>query len=352
MIRVALLSKWHVHAEDYAQQVHNHPHLSIQQIWDDDPTRGGEWAKAWGVPFEKDLEKVLTNPEVDAVIVSTPTSQHKNIITAAAKSGKHIFTEKVLAFSMADCEEIFSAVAAANVQLMVSLPRLTEPSYLYAQDALDRGWLGRLTTIRCRLAHNGAVSAAGNVHGWLPQRFFNKEQSGGGALIDLGAHPIYLTNRLAGPAKSVMAYLQSTFAEAVDDNAVVLTEYASGALGIMETGFVAHGSPFQLELYGTEGALLIEEDHVRIQSSHFAQDGWVVPENWSDPLPMPMEQWVHAIQAGTLPSITYDDIRRLTFMNEVAALSDRRQARVFVNDMIEDGGASSDVQKGNVSDPS
>ncbi|MCJ7840966.1 Gfo/Idh/MocA family oxidoreductase [Lederbergia sp. NSJ-179] len=327
MIKVALLSRWHVHADDYARSAQKNPDLSIELIWDEEAERGENWAKELNVPFEADIDKVLSSPDIDAVIVSTPTNLHKEIIIAAANNKKHIFTEKVLAFTVEDCEEIYQAVEENNVKLMLSLPRLTENYYLYAQEALDSGKLGKLTAIRCRLAHNGGVGQNGAKTGWLPERFFNKEQAGGGALMDLGAHPIYLTNRLAGPAKAVQAQLQQSSEFEVDDNSAVLVQYESGAIGIIESGFISYGSPFQLELYGTEGVLLIEEGNVRIQSSQFAERGWQTPE-LPDALPMPMQQWTSAILHGTTPSITKEDVLGLTAINEKAALSQEEGKRI------------------------
>lgn len=325
LINVALLSRWHVHADDYARDARNNGNLSIKLVWDEDAERGKKWAEELAVPFEHELEKVLSNPDIDAVIVSTPTSLHKEVMIAAANHKKHIFSEKVLAFSVEDCEEIYQAVEANGVHFMLSLPRLTESYYVYAQEALDSGKLGKLTTIRCRFAHNGAVPNEGATSGWLPERFFNKEEAGGGALIDLGAHPIYLTNRLAGNAVAVQARLQQTNGLGVDDNAVVLVEYESGALGIIETSFVSNGSPFQLELYGTEGTLLIEDGNIKINGKQF--DGWQTPEA-PEALPMPMVQWTEAILNGTTPSITKDDAIRLTAVNEAAARSQEEGKRI------------------------
>ncbi|MGE8078343.1 Gfo/Idh/MocA family protein [Peribacillus loiseleuriae] len=140
--------------------------------------RGRKWAKELGVPFEPDLQSVLANPSIDAIVVNTPTNLHKEIILAAANNKKHIFTEKVLAFSVKDCEEIFNTVEAQGVKLMVSLPRLTKDYYLYAKKVVDKGWLGKLTMISCRLAHNGAVPSKGETQDWLPAQFFDKEQCG------------------------------------------------------------------------------------------------------------------------------------------------------------------------------
>lgn len=334
MINVALLSRWHVHADDYAREAADHPSISIKLIWDEEAERGEQWAKELGVPFEEDLETALRRTDIDAVIVNTPTNQHKKVILAAAMHKKHIFTEKVLALSTVDCEEIYAAVEEAGVKLTVSLPRLTTSYYLYAQQALNQGLLGDLTSIRCRLAHNGAVPADGHQNGWLPEHFFNYEQCGGGALVDLGAHPIYLTNRLAGPAKALTSIFQQRERD-VEENAVVLVEYQSGALGTIETGFISHGSPFQLELYGTKGVLLIEEDEIRLKSSALQGEGWTVPDRLPDALPMPLEQWADVILKGKETTITKDDVCQLTLINEAASLSDQEGRKVSISEVQE-----------------
>src|SRR5699024_5500762 len=177
MINVALLSRWHVHADDYARDIRERDDIKIGLVWDEDEARGEQWANELGVPFEADLEKVLANSEIDAVVVNTPTSLHKEVIVQAAENKKHIFTEKVLAFTVEDCEAIYEAIDEAGVQLMVSLPRLTDRNFMYAEKAVQDGWLGQLSMIRCRFAHNGAVASGGNKTGWLPERFFDKEEA-------------------------------------------------------------------------------------------------------------------------------------------------------------------------------
>ncbi|RDW21486.1 gfo/Idh/MocA family oxidoreductase [Oceanobacillus arenosus] len=335
MINVALLSRWHVHADDYAREARENEQINIVQVWDEDQERGAGWANELGVPFESDLEAVMSNQNIDAVIVTTPTNMHKDIIMTAAAHKKHIFTEKVLAFTIEDCEEIYHSVEENHVKLMVSLPRLTESDYLYADQAIEKGWLGELTMIRCRLAHNGGVAAEDAEQGWLPARFYDKEKTGGGSLIDLGAHPIYLTNRLAGPVQAVYARLQPQVSENVDDSAAVVVEYHSGAIGIIETGFLSHGSPFQLELYGTEGTLMLKDGEASLNSIHVSNNQWVkLEEEWID-APKPMEQWVTAIQSDTLPVITKKDVMDLTLINQAAILSNNQGRRVEIREITE-----------------
>jgi len=327
MLSVALLSKWHVHARDYAREAREHPEIEIRLVWDEVPERGRAWAEELGVPFEPQLEKVLADPLIDGVIITAPTSMHKEIMLQAAAHGKHIFSEKVLAFTTADCDEIFRAADEHQVHLMLALKRLCEPYYLYAQQALDQGLIGKLNLIRCRLVHAGGLPREGQPYGELPLHFYDPEQSGGGALIDLGAHPIYLVNRLAGPASGLYARLSRSIRAEVDDNSVVLLDYESGALGIIEAGFVSRNA-FQLELHGTEGVLLIEKGSVRIKSRHLRGNEWAVPKELPEPLPSPMAQWVNQILRGDQPSITREDMRRLTLINQAAMRSQLEGCRV------------------------
>jgi predicted dehydrogenase len=327
MLSVALLSKWHVHARDYAREARAHPEIEIRLVWDEVPERGRAWAEELGVAFEPRLERVLADPGIDGVIIASPTHMHKEIMLQAAAHGKHIFSEKVLAFTTEDCEEIFRVADERHIHIMLALKRLCDPYYLYAQHALDRGLLGKLNLIRCRLAHGGGIPREDRPYGELPPHFYDPEQAGGGALIDLGAHPIYLVNRLAGPAAGLYARLNRSIRTEVDDNSAVLLDYASGALGIIEAGFVSHNA-FLLELHGTEGILLIEKGGIRIRSRHLNGDEWVVPDELPEPLPSPMAQWVNWILRGDSPSITREDMWRLTQINQAAIRSQLEGRRV------------------------
>src|SRR6476619_729312 len=96
MIRLAVLSFWHVHAKDYSKQAAEHPDTEIVAVWDDLPERGRAAAQQWGGQFEESLPTVLARYDLVGVIIVTPTNEHRAVMTAAARAGKHIFTEKVL----------------------------------------------------------------------------------------------------------------------------------------------------------------------------------------------------------------------------------------------------------------
>lgn len=298
MIRVAMLSFWHVHAKDYARQATDHPDTQIVAVWDEIPARGQAAAQAWGGRFFDDLDVLLARADVDAVIIGTPTNRHRGVMVAAARAGKHIFTEKVLAPTLRECNEILAAVERFGVKLTVSLPRLNAGYTQAIQEILAAGRLGMPTLVRTRLSHNGALRTAEHPNGWLPAHFYDLEQCAGGALIDLGCHPMYLARLFLGLPESVSARYGYVTGRAVEDNAVALLSYPDGALGVVEAGFVNRHSPFTIEIHGTEGSLFYDtpEPRLLVRSAQDAQ--WTHVEVPADRASA-FHQWVAHIQNGT-----------------------------------------------------
>ncbi|SDN33060.1 Predicted dehydrogenase [Paenibacillus sp. yr247] len=340
MIKVAMLSFWHVHAKDYARLAVEHPETQIVAIWDEVPERGRQKAEAYGVKFYDDLQELLGSPDIDAVIVDTPTTMHRHIIIAAAKAGKHIFTEKVVATTTKECKEILAAVEAAQVKLTVSLPRLYTGFTQAITNAIRDGLLGMITTVRIRLTHNGALPTEKNPNGSLPSYFFNLEQCGGGALMDLGCHPMYLTRLFLGLPESVSASFGYITGREVEDSAVATLRYPSGALGIVEAGFVNSYSQFDIEVQGTEGSMTYSrtDDTLYIRGSKLtgeAAAGWQAVTELPMNLPSPFEQWVSHIQNGTTASDNIQLALDLTRIMEAATLSVKTGAAFQLRDLTE-----------------
>lgn len=331
-IRIAMLSAWHVHARDYARQAKHNPATEIVAVWDELPERGRAFAAEWGGRFHDDLAGVLASPEVDAVVVDTPTDRHHDVIVAAAAAGKHVFTEKVLASTLRECDAILVAVERAGVRLGVSLPRLSWGRIIAVLKAVEDGRLGQLTQVRCRLSHDGALPTGQNPNGWLPAHFFDPVQTAGGAMIDLGCHPMYIARLLLGLPETVSARYGFVTSREVEDNAVALLGYPNGAVGIVEAGFVNPRSPFTLEAHGTHGSLLLgppdERPLIRVRGGD-----WEPIEVGPD-LATPFDRWAAAVVSGT------DDLADnvamavdLTRLMEASNLSARRGAAVSLDSL-------------------
>jgi 1,5-anhydro-D-fructose reductase (1,5-anhydro-D-mannitol-forming) len=293
MIRIGKISYWHVHADEYTGYALANPSTQLAAIWDEEPSRGKKKAAEYGVPYYASLDEMLAQDDIDAVIVDAPTNIHREVMVKAARAGKHIFTEKVVAPTNKEVQDIVAAVREAGVKFTVSLPRLYAGYTQVVQRVIQEGKLGKLTMARVRLSHNGAT------RDWLPAHFYSKEQCGGGALIDLGCHPMYLVRLFLGMPESVSANFGYVTGKEVEDNAVAILRYPEGALGIVEAGFVNSHSPFSIEIHGTEGTLLFgfpEEVPVLRTNSGSGQWEKLAVDG---PLPIAFDQWVEHIKNGT-----------------------------------------------------
>ena len=326
-LRVAVMSKWHPHANGYAKSLAAMPEVKITAVWDEDAKRGENWARQLKAPFVADHNEVVKRDDVDGVMITAPSSMHADIMVAAAKAGKHIFTEKVLALTVDDCNRVAEAVKAANVKFCISFPFRTKPSTLYAKKVVDEGLIGQVTFIRVRDAHDGASGK------WLPDYFWDEKTCGGGAMMDLGAHPMYLNRWLGGQPKRIVSAFANVTGHALEDNAVSVIEFENGCLGVAETGFVSSDSPFSLELAGTEGSLLVggvDEERVQITSSKLKTKGWVTPEALPEALPPPIAMWVSGIVNGTPIPFGVEEGTQLTelMQNAYLAAKEKRQVEI------------------------
>jgi len=324
MIRVAMLSKWHVHAAGYAKQFSENPNASVVAVWDTDIARGSEWANELGCEFIADLDALLAKEDIDAVCVCTETSIHPEIIMKCANAKKHIFTEKVLAIDPADAEALAEAIKASGKEFLISYRRLTAGDIRYMTKLVDDGAIGKLTHLRVRDAHNGASAD------WLPASFYDLPTCGGGAMIDLGAHPMYLSLYFMGEPETVSSVFTESWGKGVDDNCVSVLQYADGGIAVSETGFVSN-STFSLELNGTLGTLLLSSTmNGSIILSNKEGVRIITKEEIPAGLPLPVDLFVDCLVTGTPSPFTADDGIKLTkLMNAAYRSADLKETVLY-----------------------
>ena len=295
MLRVAMLSKWHVHAEGYANEFLKTGKAEITAVWDENAERGSEWAESLGCDFEKDIDSLLARDDVDAVCCCTPTSMHTEVLLKAAKAGKHIFTEKTLAATVKECREIEKAVNENGVTFAISFPNKSWSIVKFIKEQIESGKLGKITCVRIRNAHNGVSD------GWLPDYWFVKDDCQGGAMMDLGCHPMYLLAYFCGMPKKVTGIANSTFGTPVDDNAVAVIEFESGAIGVSETSFVSYSSPYTIEVHGTDGVILWQDGELKYKTKETEKlnRGFITPDALPSSDASPIRLFVDACINGT-----------------------------------------------------
>ena len=269
MIKLGLAGAWHVHFGGYVKEFLSRGDVEITAMWDPD----GECAKIkgeeLGCAYTSDLDEFYAM-DFDAVMVCAQTNIHKDVLLKAAAAGKHIFTEKVLTASYEDALEVKKAVEEAGVKFCISFPWRTRSDFLWIKEALSKELIGQVTYMRMRNAHDGVS------RGWLPASFLDPVPTCGGAMMDLGAHGMYLLNWLMGEPEKCTSVFTNCLCDSVEDNCVSVFSYKNGAIGVSETGFVTGRNPFELEIAGTKGTILAGGIFDRLAYNN--GDGWHYPD--------------------------------------------------------------------------
>jgi len=307
-MKAAMIGTWHVHAEGYAKEYTNDERCELVAVWDSEIEKAKAFAEPYGAAAYDNLDALYANEDFEAVLICSATNEHVPLIVQAADAGKHIFTEKVLALTGEGAETICKAVLANDVKFVISYPHKCNPGLAYAKECVDSGELGMITYARVRNAHDGSL------RDWLPPHFYDKEQCGGGAMMDLGAHPMYTLLWLLGEPEKVSSAFTSVTGKPVEDNAVSILSYANGAIGVSETGFVSSYGNYVLEVIGTKGAVRIIDG----KTECIVDGQWVEAPLKEKPI-SPLAQWINLVVDGTpAPEYGVEEAVRLSKLMEAA----------------------------------
>ncbi len=268
MIKLGLAGAWHVHFGGYVREFLSRGDVEITAMWDPDADCAKAKGEELGCAYTDNIDEFYAM-DFDAVMVCAATNIHKEVLIKAANAKKHIFTEKVLTAKYEDALEVKDAVQKAGIKFCISFPWRTRSDFLWVKEALKNELIGQVTYMRMRNAHDGVS------RGWLPPSFLDPVPTCGGAMMDLGAHGMYLLNWLMGEPKKCTSVFTNTLCNSVEDNCVSVFSYENGAIGVSETGFVTGRNPFELEIAGTKGTILAGGIFDKLAYNN--GDGWMFP---------------------------------------------------------------------------
>ena len=260
-MKIAVFGVWHVHAPDYTRQALAHG--EVVGFYERDDALAAEYQKEFGLPRFATAEELLAS-DAEGVIVCSASCDHAEDLVRIANAKKHIFTEKVLTLTDEEALRVRDAVEANGVTLTISLFQKYVGSRIAVKQVVDSGELGKINYVRFRNCHSGSIGD------WLPPHFYNAKECGGGAMIDLGAHGMYIIHWLLGmPVSASSAFTRACEnpaanaknTDGVEDNAVTVMSFANGAIAVNETGFCSNCSPIVLEVHGEKGYVRMEDDY-------------------------------------------------------------------------------------------
>ncbi|AXV14608.1 gfo/Idh/MocA family oxidoreductase [Neorhizobium sp. SOG26] len=209
------------------------------------------------IPTSGDLDALLSDTRIDAVLILTPPNSHLELVERAASGRKHILLEKPLDISLERSEHIVRVTEEAGVLLGVVLQNRFRAAALQLHTIVRSGRLGDL------------VEASVAIRNWRPQSYYDVEgrgtraRDGGGVLLTQGIHVIDLLLNLAGTPVEVASYVRTTAMHRMETEDLVTATFAfeNGGIGTLNATTCAYpGLPDRIELIGTRGTAVFNGD--------------------------------------------------------------------------------------------
>jgi UDP-N-acetyl-2-amino-2-deoxyglucuronate dehydrogenase len=211
-----------------------------------------------------DIDAMLADPRVDVVCVCTPSGAHMEPAVRAANAGKHVVVEKPLEITLPRCDAIIGACEASGVRLCTIFPSRFSAANRTLKQAIDDGRFGRVTL------------GDTYVKWWRTQEYYDSggwrgtwKLDGGGALMNQAIHNVDLLQWLMGDVDTIMAQTALLVHERieVEDTAVAVLRFKSGALGVIEAATSTFpGLLKRIEIHGEHGSARIEQDDITFWS--------------------------------------------------------------------------------------
>ncbi len=241
--------------------------LFVARVVDVDPA-AEKFALGLGVPFSNEFEKTIKSPDVQAVVLCTPHSQHCEQIVRAANARKHVFCEKPLALNRADVLKAVAACNANGVALAVGHEKRFEPPILELFGMAARGELGTLLQVEANFSQDRFLSMPAD--NWR----LTEKEAPAGPMTATGIHLLDLSIGLLGPADNVLARVRQLGSALVNGDTLALQISFKNGTNALISAILATPFEGRFAVYGSKGWA-----DVRDKAHPEAPEGWVLTSN-------------------------------------------------------------------------
>jgi len=193
------------------------------------------------------FDDAIADPDVDIVILATPSYTHVDLAVQALNAGKHVVTEKVMCLNLEECDRMIAAAEANSKLLTVFQNRRLDGDYLTVRSLMEKGELGDVRWIEM------AWQGFGPWGKWRGQR-----KLGGGRFYDLGAHLVdQLLQFFTAPVESVYCRMHYDFPEQiVESDALIIVSFTDGRTGVLDMSSLAAISKPRFYVKGTKATFI------------------------------------------------------------------------------------------------
>lgn len=237
---------------------------ALHAVYNDNADKAEAFAEENNCRSYKSLDQFLADPELEIVTIGTPSGTHQKLALAALNAGKHVICEKPLEITPERIDPLIQAADENGVTLSAILNRRFNEPVTQFKQAVDQGRFGRISLCEASIKwfrSQAYYDSAGWRGTW--------ELDGGGALMNQSIHIIDQLLYLAGPVKRVSASIDCLAHEGieVEDTAVAILEFCSGARGVIQGStacWSSTGHPAEVQICGDQGSVFLSDESFRV----------------------------------------------------------------------------------------
>ena len=259
------------------------------------PESRQEFAGIHGARPAASLDEVLSDPDIEAVLIATPHSTHADLAVEAAAAGKHLFVDKPFTLTVAEAKRAINAAQAADVVLQVGHNRRRQPANRRLKEMVDDGGLGMIHYAEANLSYAKGLNPRGGWRG-------DPAESPAGGMTGLGVHMADNLNYLLGRPARVAAFSRRVIGVGkLDDVTTATLEFHNGALAFLGTAMVIPNIA-RKAVWGTEAAAWNEVDGERFYFQPVGEkERSAQPVETLDTVRDELEEFASNIRNGTSP---------------------------------------------------
>ncbi|MEM9314586.1 MAG: Gfo/Idh/MocA family oxidoreductase [Pseudomonadota bacterium] len=251
MIRLGILGAARIAREAVLEPLKKLKHGSVVSIASRSLPRAREFATRHGIPrVASDYRELLADPELDAIYIGLPPSEHEHWTIAALNAGKHVLCEKPFAMNAAEAQKMRAASLGADRVLMEAYHYRFHPLFERIMKAVRGHELGSLQHIEAWF--NVPITFSSG-------EFRYSSRLGGGALMDLGCYPLHWSRTVAGREPTVLSASAQRHSQGVDLAVKARLDFGAGLTAAISASMspeLPQGLDAQLFLQGSAGSLL------------------------------------------------------------------------------------------------
>ncbi|MGD0111465.1 MAG: Gfo/Idh/MocA family oxidoreductase [Armatimonadota bacterium] len=234
------------------------PETELVACWDQVAESAREFGETHHCQPVASLDALLGDPRVEAAAIFTPNNAHRAPAEAAAAAGKHVFTEKPIANSIADAASIIRACRKAGVTLMVGHSSRYAGASRALKAIVTSGRLGQLAMVEVNHSHSGGTRVTAKEWRW------HRDEAPGGPLMQLAVHDFDTLHYLFGPVRRATALsTDKLVGSEIEDVFLSLLEFQSGLLAYVGTSYISPYSSFT-RIYGAGGNAYSENGRITL----------------------------------------------------------------------------------------